>query len=192
MAHRARSASRQPFNRGDDTATFEGGERTCGRAAISRREHLPAGSAQINVHVMRGSRLIALDVDDRSPERAQRLAQSIVDEFFRQSRDARTRDTSSTQDLLAAEVKRAEKEFRSSQEKLEEYRAKYNAVSLAERQNIVVERLRERNQQSPRQECAPRPRSRVAQVKGRSRRPEQLLMVRSVASRPISSICASR
>jgi len=141
---------------------------------------------------MRGSRLIALDVDDRSPERAQRLAQSIVDEFFRQSRDARTRDTSSTQDLLAAEVKRAEKEFRSSQEKLEEYRAKYNAVSLAERQNIVVERLRELNQQSPRQE------SRLAREAGRAvkrsaRRPEQLLMVpqrREIARYP--RICASR
>ena len=156
------------------------------RAVLSDAELVRRFNSKVNVHVMRGSRLIALNVEDRNPDRAQHLAQAIVDEFFQQSREARTNDTSSTHDLLAAEVKRAEETFRRSQEKLEAYRAKYNAVSLAERQNIVVERLRELNQQVATAKNVRLAReAELAQVKRLEHAaPEQLLMIRSIAESP--------
>ena len=104
-------------------------------------------AAKISVNVVRGSRLIELTVDDHDPQNARRLAQQIIDEFFRQSRGQKSRDVTAARDQLLAEAKRVGAEFKTSEEKLEAYRVKYNAVSLQERQNIVVERLRELNQQ---------------------------------------------
>src|SRR4029079_9878569 len=103
-------------------------------------------AAKVGVHVMRGSRLISLKVDDRSPERAQHLARSIIDEFFKQSRESRSKDATNNQELMVSQVNRLGAEFVARLEKLEASRAKSTAVSLAERKNIVVERLRDLNQ----------------------------------------------
>ncbi|HTQ31128.1 MAG TPA: polysaccharide biosynthesis tyrosine autokinase, partial [Opitutaceae bacterium] len=54
----------------------------------------------------------------------------------------------STRELLLAEVKRDSATLQTSEEKLEAYRKKYNAVSLEDQQNIVVDRLRELNRQA--------------------------------------------
>jgi capsular exopolysaccharide synthesis family protein len=104
-------------------------------------------AGMVHVGVIRGSRLISLSVDAHTPQRAQQLTQAVIDEFFRQSRESRRRDSTSSREQLLAEAKRVGDEFRVSEEKLESYRDKYNAVSLQDRQNIVVERLRELNQQ---------------------------------------------
>lgn len=140
-------------------------------------------AAKVEVRVLRGSRLISLKVSDRSPERAQHLARAIVDEFFKQSRDVRTKDATSTHELLIAEVKRVGDDFRDSQERLEAYRAKYNAVSLAERQNIVVERLRELNQQvTTAKNTRVAREAEVAQIDRLAEgAPEQLLSIRAIA-----------
>jgi polysaccharide biosynthesis transport protein len=155
-------------------------------AVTSDAELVRRFDAKVDVHVMRGSRLIALRVQDHSPERAKLLATAIVDEFFSQSRDARRKDTSSSQELLIAEVKRVGEDFRVSQEKLEAYRAKFNAVSLAERQNIVVERLRELNQQVAAAKNSRLAReAELAQVNRLTdAAPEQLLSVRGIADLP--------
>jgi capsular exopolysaccharide synthesis family protein len=153
---------------------------------LSDAELVARFATRVNVHMLRGSRLISLRVEDRDPERAQQLAHAIVDEFFKQSREARTKDTSSTHELLQAEVKRVGDAYRSSQEKLEAYRAKYNAVSLAERQNIVVERLRELNQQVAGAKNVRLAReAELAQVKRfENAPPEQMLSIRSISEMP--------
>jgi succinoglycan biosynthesis transport protein ExoP len=154
--------------------------------SLSDAELVKRFAAKVDVRVMRGSRLIRLTVEDGSPERAQVLTKAIVDEFFAQSRDARKRDTNSSQELLAAEVKRVGEDFRASQEKLEAYRAKFNAVSLAERQNIVVERLRDLNQQVAAAKNSRLAReAELAQVdRLEDSAPEQLLSVRGIADLP--------
>jgi capsular exopolysaccharide synthesis family protein len=143
-------------------------------------------AGNVDVGVMRGSRLISLRVEDGSPERAQLLANAIVHEFFTQSRSAQSKDASNSQELLSAEVKRIGEEFRASQEKLEEYRTKFNAVSLAERQNIVVERLRDLNQQvSAAKNTRLAREAELAQVtRLADAPPEQLLSIRGIAELP--------
>jgi succinoglycan biosynthesis transport protein ExoP len=155
-------------------------------APLSDAELVKRFAAKVDVHVMRGSRLIRLQVADGSPERAQHLTKAIVDEFFAQSRDARKRDVSSSQELLAAEVKRVGEDFRAAQEKLEAYRAEFNAVSLAERQNIVVERLRDLNQQVAAAKNSRLARdAEMAQVSRlEDAAPEQLLSIRGIADLP--------
>lgn len=114
---------------------------------LSESEQAKRLASMVSANVVRGSRLISLSVEAHRPEQAQQLAQAVIDEFFRQSREGRHRDSVSAREQLLAEAKRVGEEFKASEEKLEVYRDKYNAVSLQERQNIVVDRLRELNQQ---------------------------------------------
>lgn len=114
---------------------------------ISPLEQITLFRTRASIQVVRGSRLISLRVADRNPQRARQLAQAVLDEYFAQSRGERLADSEGAHQLLQSEVKRVGEALRSAQEKLELYRAKHNAVSLADRQNIVVERLRELNQQ---------------------------------------------
>ncbi|MDE3083888.1 MAG: hypothetical protein KGJ37_01545, partial [Verrucomicrobiota bacterium] len=104
-------------------------------------------AAKVSVNLVRGSRLISLTVEDHDAQKAQRLAQAVIDEFFQQSWNDRSKDIMTARQLLLAEVRRVSGELKTSEEKLEAYREKYHAVSLQERQNIVVERLRDLNQQ---------------------------------------------
>jgi capsular exopolysaccharide synthesis family protein len=174
------SAESAPAARAETPAGASGG------AAVSDAVLVARFNQMIRVHVMRGSRLIELAVDDRNPRRAQRIAQAIIDEFFKQSREIRTKEASSTHDLLLAELQRSGDAFRKSQEKLDAYRTTNNAVSLTERQNIVVERLRELNQQVAAAKNARMAReAEYAQVKRlESAPPEQLLSVRNIAEAP--------
>ncbi|MGH7959869.1 MAG: GumC family protein [Opitutaceae bacterium] len=153
---------------------------------LSDAELVRRFQSKVDVHVMRGSRLISLQVEDGSPERARHLTQAIIDEFFAQARNARRQDATSSQELLMAEVKRVGEEFRTAQEKLEAYRTRNNAVSLAERQNIVVERLRDLNQQVAAAKNSRLAReAELAQVtRLASSPPDQLLSIRSVADLP--------
>ncbi len=104
-------------------------------------------AARISVNLVRGSRLIALSASAHDPQNAQRLVNAVIREFYRQSKEEWNADSSSARELLLAEAQRVGGELRTSEEKLEAYRDQYNAVSLQDRQNIVVERLRDLNQQ---------------------------------------------
>jgi len=106
-------------------------------AKYSETELAKRLSSQVQVNVLRGSRLIAVSTE--GPHRGEGAAAGAGRhrEFFRQSQEGRTRDSASTRELQLAEASRMGAELRASEEKLEAYRAKYNAVSLQERQNIV-------------------------------------------------------
>lgn len=118
------------------------------RGPYSESELVQRLAARVDVGLVRGSRLIQVKAEDRDPEKARRLAQAVIDEFFSQSWDAKRGRAAAARELLISQAKRVGDDFRASQERLEAYRNQYHAVSLAERQNIVVERMRDLNQQS--------------------------------------------
>lgn len=155
-------------------------------APPSEPEMLRRLARKVSVSLVRGSRLITVTADDRDPAKAQQLAQAVIDEFFRQSRDSQKNDSSHARELLMAEARRAGEEYKSSQEKLEAYRTEFNAVSLQDRQNIVVERLRDLNTQVAAAKNVRLTReSELAQVTRLSETaPEQLLGLRGVADSP--------
>ena len=142
--------------------------------------------AKISVNLVRGSRLISVTVEDWDPKNAQHLAQAVIDEFFQESLDEQGKDTASAHELLLAEAKRISAELKASEEKLAAYRDKYNAVSLQEQQNIVVERLRDLNQQvTAAQNTRLALEPDVEQVHHLvDADPEQLLSIRSIAGQP--------
>lgn len=155
-------------------------------APRAERELLRELSSRISASLVRGSHLIAVTVDDYDAERARQLAQEVIDEFFQQSRDVNKDDSAHARELLLAEAKRVGEEYKGAQEKLEAYRTKFNAVSLQDRQNIVVERLRDLNQQVAAAKNVRLGRdSELAQVSHLAETaPEQLLGIRSVADAP--------
>ena len=141
---------------------------------------------KISVNLVRGSRLISVTVNDWDPKNARLLAQAVIDEFFRESLDEQGKDTASARELLLAEARRINADLKVSEEKLASYRDKYNAVSLQDQQNIVVERLRDLNQQVT---AAQNTRLALEPDEEQVRRlvdadPEQLLNIRSIASQP--------
>lgn len=153
---------------------------------ISDAEVARRFASRVAVNLVRGSRLISLKVADHDPEEAQRLTQAIIDEFFDQARSERRRNSATARELLLAEAKRVGDEFKASEEKLENYRNRYNAVSLQERQNIVVERLRELNQQVAAAENTrlTREAERAQVLRFAESAPDQLLTLRSIADSP--------
>jgi polysaccharide biosynthesis transport protein len=143
-------------------------------------------AAKISVSLVRGSRLILVTVEDHDPKKAQHLAQAVVDEFFQESWGERSEDLASARELLLAEARRDSEVLKASEEKLQAYRDKYNAVSLEEQQNIVVDRLRELNQQvttAQNTSLAMEPEAeQVRQLADAD--PEQLLGIRSIGELP--------
>jgi capsular exopolysaccharide synthesis family protein len=143
-------------------------------------------AAKISVSLVRGSRLIMVTVEDHDPKKAQHLAQAVIDEFFQESWGERSQDLASARELLLAEAKRDSEVLKESEEKLQAYRDKYNAVSLEEQQNIVVDRLHELNQQvttAQNTSLAMQPESEQVRHLADSD-PEQLLGIRSIGELP--------
>jgi len=142
--------------------------------------------SKISVNLVRGSRLISVTVEDSDPKNAQHLAQAVIDEFFQESLDEQAKDSASARELLLAEARRISAELKVSEEKLAAYRDQYNAVSLQEQQNIVVERLRDLSQQVT---AAQNTRLALEPDEEQIRRlanadPELLLSIRSISSQP--------
>ncbi|HEX3729654.1 MAG TPA: polysaccharide biosynthesis tyrosine autokinase [Opitutaceae bacterium] len=155
-------------------------------SANSSSELIRRLDAKISVSVVRGSRLIAVTAEDHDPVMAQRLAQSVLDQFYQQAWDAQHADAKFSRDLLEAEAKRVGAESEAAEVKLQAYRARYNAVSLEVNQNIVVERLRDLNQQVT---MAKNARAAMETDQEEIRRlsaaaPEQLLSIREIAAAP--------
>ncbi len=93
----------------------------------------------------KGTRLIDLNVDDTDPARARRLAMGFIMEYKAQNLDQREEVTGSANDFLVKECERLRAKLEKSEHALQEYREKYGAVSLEDRQNIVSEKLKDLN-----------------------------------------------
>lgn len=110
--------------------------------SISETEVIRHLNNKISVSLIRGTRLIAVEVRDRDAKRAQLLTQSLVDEFFAQNLAARIDSSTANREFLLGEAKRVGERLNASEEKLQAYREKYDAVGLDDRQNVTMERLR--------------------------------------------------
>jgi polysaccharide biosynthesis transport protein len=101
--------------------------------------------AKLSVSLRRGTRLIDIYARDTNPKRAQELAQSMVNEFVDQQFEQQSTVARSANEFLLKEADRLRDKLRDSELTLQKYRNDHNAVSLEDKQNIVVEKLRELN-----------------------------------------------
>ena len=98
---------------------------------------------KVKVQLRKGTRLIDISVEDADPEMARNLATSLVEEFLRENISQRVSVSKVATDFLTEEVEKLKKKLQDSESKLQLYKEENKAVSLEDRQNIIVARLGE-------------------------------------------------
>ena len=157
-----------------------------GGPPLSESEIIRRMAGKVTVELRRATRLIDIAVDDRDPVLACQLARSIVEEYRNQAFEQNLDVAHGTNNFLLGEEKRLKANLEASEGALAKYRAENQAVSLEDKQNIVVEKLKGFNQQA-------------ADAKGKrlalegdvnklealgAKNPEQLLSLASIATVP--------
>ena len=99
--------------------------------------------AKVRVQLRKGTRLIDIIVADTDPVIARDLASSLVTQFLRENIDQRVSVSQVASDFLSQEAEKLKKKLEESELKLQTYKEEKQAVSLEDRQNIIVSRLGE-------------------------------------------------
>jgi polysaccharide biosynthesis transport protein len=141
---------------------------------------------KVSVSLRHGTRLIDVFVDDTDPKRAQQLTQSMIKEFVDQNFDQKFTTSQSANDFLIHEGERLKEKLHKSELAVQQYREDHHAVSLEEKQNIVVEKLKELNQKvtNARSERI-RFEADIATIQRAKKNPQDLLLLSSVTSLPV-------
>lgn len=140
---------------------------------------------KVAVKLRRLTRLVEITVQDPDPELARTLAASFVKEFLRENFSQRMTVSQVANDFLKEEAGKLKAKLEDSERKLQAYKEKNQAVSLDERQNIIVEQLKEINTkvteaQSERMKLE----ADIEQVREIGKNPEELMRIGSVAELP--------
>lgn len=143
--------------------------------------------SKVNVKLRRGTRLIDITVDDRDPKRAKQLAESMVKEFVSRSFEQELGLSTTASDYLRQEADRLKSKLQDAEQAVESFRETHNAVSLEDKQNIIVEKLKDLNQKVTEAKSERlRLEADVATIKqGKAKTAEELLMLPSVAALPV-------
>ncbi len=100
----------------------------------------------IEVKLRKGSRLIDVNVEHNDPALAAKVANSLVGEYLGQNYDQTASASDTAFGFLRNEEARLKTKLEQSERGMQEYKEKTQSVSLEERQNVVVEKLKELNQ----------------------------------------------
>jgi succinoglycan biosynthesis transport protein ExoP len=97
----------------------------------------------LSVKLVKGTRLIAVRAESQRPEFAQQLSLTIVNEYRKMNREQRLNLVTDTNSVLSAEANKLKEKLQKSEQALQDYKERTQAVSLQETQNIIVEKLKE-------------------------------------------------
>lgn len=98
---------------------------------------------KIDVRLRRGTRLIDITVEHTDAVLTERIANSLVREFLNANSEQSSSVSGAANEFLANEVKDLREKLASSENALQDYRQNVFSVSLEERQNIVVQKLKD-------------------------------------------------
>jgi len=97
--------------------------------------------SRVNVDPVRGSRLVLVSFDAIDPTVATTATNGLMDEYVDQNLDVKLQSSQNMLDWLDKELANQHKKVEESERALAEYRDKQNALSLDDKQNIVLSRL---------------------------------------------------
>jgi len=100
---------------------------------------------KVKVSSRRNTRLVDITVEDEDPVLARDIAASFVREFLRENFSQRMTVSRVATDFLQEEAGKLKAKLEESERKLQAYKQKNQAVSLDEKQNIIVDQLKEIN-----------------------------------------------
>ena len=99
----------------------------------------------VSVSLRRGTRLVDVKVFNENPQTAKMLATAFVNEFRKESFEQRSELSRLAYEFLHQEAEELKAKLESAEHTLQAYKEKTGAVSLEERQDVIVEKLREVN-----------------------------------------------
>jgi polysaccharide biosynthesis transport protein len=105
-------------------------------------------SAKLKVSLRRNTRLIDVNTFDEDPEMARKLAATFVDGFLHETYEQRRSAARVAHQFLREESRQLKAQLEEAERKLQAYKESNKAVSLEERQDIIVEQLREINKKA--------------------------------------------
>ena len=100
-------------------------------------------AGMIRVQPIRATKLADIAVASTNPALAMRIANTTAHVYTQLNLERRRRQMTGGADWLREEVLRAEREMKAAQEALQRFKEEHQMVSLEDRQNVVVQRLRE-------------------------------------------------
>jgi capsular exopolysaccharide synthesis family protein len=100
---------------------------------------------RVGVDPVRGSHLVDVTFTAHDPKFAMTAANALVDEYVDQNLQVKLQSTQGMLDWLARELAGQQKKVEDSERALAQYRERENALSLDEKQNIVLSRLNQLN-----------------------------------------------
>ena len=100
-----------------------------------------AFAGRISVEPVRGSRLVDVTFTSTDPKFAALATNTLVREYVDQNLEVKTQGTQNMLEWLDRELGNQQKKVQESEAALANYREKQNAMSLDDKQNIVVSRL---------------------------------------------------
>ncbi len=100
---------------------------------------------RVGVDPVRGSHLVDVTFTAEDPKFAAEAVNTLVDEYVSENLEIKLRSTQGMLDWLDKELENQQKRVEESEKALAEYREKENALSLDDKQNIVLSRLNQLN-----------------------------------------------
>src|SRR6185369_15351703 len=112
---------------------------------LNENQQADAFLGRVQVAPVRGSRLVDVYFVSADPQFAARAVNVLAEEYVNQNLEFRLQNTDKTLDWLTEEVAKQQSVVQTSERMLAEYRENKNALSLEDRQNIIVSRLNQVN-----------------------------------------------
>jgi polysaccharide biosynthesis transport protein len=100
---------------------------------------------RVNVEPVRGSRLVDVSFDSLDPKFAAKAANTLIEEYVSQNLQVKLQTSENMLTWLEKELANQQGKVEQSERALAEYRDKQNALSLDDKQNIVLSRLNQLN-----------------------------------------------
>ena len=122
--------------------------------------------SRVSVEPVRASHLVDVSFVSAAPDLASETINTLAEEYVAQNLDLRRQNMERSLSWLADELARQKRLVESSERAMAQYREDQNALSLEDRQNIVIARLNQLN------EAATRARTNRAQKESLYRRLE--------------------
>ena len=101
--------------------------------------------ARVAVHPVQNSRLVDVTFVSADPAFAALAANTFADEYVQQNFEVRRRTVATSLEWLSRELANQQRKVEASERAMAQYREDQNALSLEQRQNIVVARLNQLN-----------------------------------------------
>ncbi len=109
----------------------------------SREQLVSKLARMLEVRLRKGTRLIDITVEHTEPTLTALVANSLVQQFLRQNQEYSSSTSDDATLFLSKEAEGLKRKLESSENTLQAYKEQMQAASLEDRQNVVVEKLKE-------------------------------------------------